>query len=65
MSVCAWQFFDCCSCCCGSGWNGEVMDARDSGEFLAAAAADIGDLFGGRGRETCARGTGDVGPIDI
>ena len=42
-----------------------MIDARDSGEFLAPAAADIGDLSGGRGREACAEGTGDIGPIEI
>lgn len=38
MSVCARKFFD-----CGSGLNGDVMEARERAEFFTAA--DVGDLF--------------------
>lgn len=51
MSVCAWKFFD-----CGSGLNGDVMEARDRGECFAAVEG--GDLFSvGRIREIVGDGT--------
>lgn len=55
MSVCARQFFD-----CASGWYGDVIEARESGECFATVV--VGDL--GRDRlsvgEGCIGAAGDV-----
>jgi hypothetical protein len=43
MNVCACQFFDWAAC--SEGVNGDVMAARDNGEFFGTAAVPVGDLF--------------------